>query len=265
VTLLGGQVAQEADERDEPEAEDVEQHEDDGHRTSRLRSLARSVATCEGERMPGPPVFLRRMIGRQLGAPAGPLGALVARMLNKGNAGTISAAVEALGLPAGATVADIGFGGGIGLDLLLKAVGPTGHVIGVEPSTDMIARAGRTRATAVAEGRLELREATLGALPFADQALQGWLTVNTIYFVDDLATAATELTRVLRPGGRGVVGMADPEWMAKDFPFVEHGFRVRSVADVVGVLTDAGLSVDHRELRRGDGPLYHLLVCSPGR
>lgn len=215
--------------------------------------------------MARPPVFLRRMIGRQLGAPRGPLGALVARMLNRGNAGTISAAVEVLGLPVGATVADIGFGGGIGLDLLLEVVGPTGHVIGVEPSTDMVARAERTRASAVAEGRLELRDGTLGAIPLADQALQGWLTINTIYFVDDLAAAATELARVLRAEGRGVVGMADPEWMATDFPFVQHGFRVRSVPEVVGVLTNAGLSVDHRQLRNGEEPPYHLLVCSRGR
>lgn len=215
--------------------------------------------------MPGPPVFLRRLIGRQLGAPTGPLGALVARMLNKGNAGTIRAAVEALELPAGATTADIGFGGGIGLDLLLEVVGPTGRVTGIEPSTDMIARAGRSRAAAVAEGRLELHEGTLGAIPLADQALQGWITINTIYFVDDLAAATSELARVLRPEGRGVVGMADPDWMAKDFAFVEHGFRVRPVPEVVGVLADAGLSVDHRQLRRGEEPPYHLLVCSPGR
>lgn len=215
--------------------------------------------------MPGPPVFLRRIIGRQLGDPSGPLGALVARVLNKGNAGTIRAAVEALGLPPGATAADIGFGGGIGLDLLLEAVGPGGHVIGVEPSQDMIARARRARAAAVAGGRLELHEGTLGAIPVADGALQAWLTINTIYFVEDLEAAAGELARVLRADGRGVVGMADPDWMASDFPFVDHGFRVRPVPEVIGVLTAGGLAVDHQQVGRGDEPPYHLLVCSPAR
>ena len=61
---------------------------------------------------------LDRLVARQLGHPKGLLGAVIARVLNKGNAPTIAAAVAALELAGTETAADIGFGGGLGLHLL---------------------------------------------------------------------------------------------------------------------------------------------------
>ena len=146
-------------------------------------------------RLPVPDVLFR-VLGRQLGGPSGPLGSLVARMLNKGNA--------------------------------------------------------------VASGRLELHEATMASLPFADGALDGWITTNTVYFVEDLDVALREAARVLAPGGRGVVGIAEPEWMARQ-PFARHGFTVRPVAEVVQALEATGLEVEHRTLGHRE-PAFHLLV-----
>ena len=78
-------------------------------------------------RLPVPDVLLRTL-ARQLGGPSGPLGALVARMLNKGNGPEIVAAVGALDLTGSEEVADIGFGGGLGLDLLLDQTRDGGRV-----------------------------------------------------------------------------------------------------------------------------------------
>ena len=41
-----------------------------------------------------------------------------------------------------------------------------------------------------------------------------------------------EIARTVRPGGRAVVGLADPEAMAS-MPFTAHGFRLRPVDDVI--------------------------------
>ncbi|WP_220454206.1 methyltransferase domain-containing protein [Nocardioides immobilis] len=212
-------------------------------------------------KIPVPDVLLRTL-GRQLGGPSGPLGTVVARMLNKGNAATIRAAVEALELTGGETAADIGFGGGLGLDLLLAGTGESGRVHGVEPSGDMVTRARRTHAAALADGRLELHEAPMEALPFPDGTLDGWISLNTIYFVADLAPAARELARVLAPSGRGVLGVADPDWMASQ-AFTKHNFTLRPVAEVVATLEASDLTVEDRTLT-GRMP-YHLLVCRPTR
>lgn len=214
--------------------------------------------------MPRIPDFLLPTLGRQLGGPSGPLGSLVARVLNRGNTPTITAAVDLLGLTGGETVADVGFGGGLGLDLLLDAVGDRGRVHGVEPSSDMVARARRSRRAAVAAGRLELHDARMDALPLADGELDGWISLNTIYFVADLDLAFGELARVLGPRATAVLGVADPEWLAAQ-PVAAHGFTVRPVDDVHAALQRAGLAVETRQVtasqQTGGGAPYHLLVC----
>jgi arsenite methyltransferase len=208
-------------------------------------------------RIPVPDVLLRTL-SRQLGGPSGPLGGLVARMLNKGNAAAITAAVETLDLTGSETVADIGFGGGFGLGLLLDATKDDGRVHGVEPAADMLTRARKKRRVEIAAGRLELHEATMESLPFHAHALDGWISVNTIYFVDDLAVALREMTRVLAPGGRGVLGIADPEWMSRQ-PFTKHGFALRPVTDVLADMRSVGLTPEHHTLG-GRGPMFHLLA-----
>jgi len=213
--------------------------------------------SCDSDDVPRLPDVLLRTLGRQLGGPSGPLGAVIARMLNKNNATPIRAAVEALQLTGGETVADIGFGGGLGLELLLGATGRDGHVHGVEPSADMVARARKNHRGEVDSGRLLLHEATMESLPFATGSLNGWISVNTVYFVPDLAAAFGELARVLSPGGRGVIGIADPAWMSQQ-PFTTHGFTLRPVAEVLAALESAGLTTEHQTL--GDGPVFNLLV-----
>ena len=67
-------------------------------------------------------------------------------MLNRGNRWSVKAAVQLSGAAPGKVVADVGFGGGIGLSLLLDRVGDRGVVCGIDISRDMLDRA-RSRVT----------------------------------------------------------------------------------------------------------------------
>ena len=80
-------------------------------------------------------------LARQLGRPSGLSGRFVGVMLNRSNKGAVTAAVEALAIVPGSVVADVGFGGGVGLELLIKTVGRSGQVHGVEVSNTMLTRA----------------------------------------------------------------------------------------------------------------------------
>ena len=62
-------------------------------------------------------------------------------MLNRANRAIVAAAVDALAPAQGQVVADIGFGGGLGLAMLLDRVGSTGGVHGVDISRVMLDRA----------------------------------------------------------------------------------------------------------------------------
>lgn len=58
----------------------------------------------------------------QLGHPHGAPARLMGTLLDKGNHSAIRAAVDALEPHGGEVVADVGFGGGLGLELLLERV-----------------------------------------------------------------------------------------------------------------------------------------------
>jgi arsenite methyltransferase len=200
-------------------------------------------------------------LARQLGRPDGWRGRLVARRLNRRNRGTVAAAVDACGVGSGDRAADVGFGGGVGLDLLLDRVGPDGHVDGVDLSETMISTAMRRYREQCSAGRLTVALGSLLALPLPAASLDGLITVNTIYFVDDLALACTEIARVMRPTGRAVIGIADPQAMAA-MPFTAHGFRIRPLDDVIATAQLAGLDlVRHDSVGTGD-EAYHLLVAA---
>ncbi|MCV7132512.1 methyltransferase domain-containing protein [Mycobacterium hodleri] len=199
-------------------------------------------------------------IAQQLGHPRGLRGRLVGAALNRGNRRFVRAAAQAMVQPGEASVvADIGFGGGVGLKFLLAGVGPSGRVHGVEVSETMINQAAGRYRRDIAAGRLSLHSATMTQLPFADGELDGAMTVNTIYFVADLDTAFRELARVMNGRGRLVIGLADPEVMAK-LPFTGHGFQLRPVPDVIDGLRSTGLAVEHRQIS-ADPNAPHLLIA----
>lgn len=205
-------------------------------------------------------------IAKQLGHPRGVGGRIVGFALNRGNRDFVSAAVQALhaaGDASDAVVADVGFGGGVGLKLLLDSLGPSGSVHGVEVSDTMLDQAAKRFKRDVAAGRLTLHNGSLTRLPFADGTLNGLMTVNTIYFVAELQEAFTELARVTAPSGRVVVGVADPDAMAK-LPFTSQGFRLRAVTEVIDALQSAGFTVQHRRINAAAGA-PHLLIGSPAQ
>lgn len=200
-------------------------------------------------------------VAAQLGQPTGFAGRLVGRILNRGNRSAVTAAVAATALEPGQVAVDVGFGGGVGLPLLLDRVGPTGTVHGVEISETMLAQARSRFGSDLDSGQLRLHEAPMGQLPLGDGSVDAVITTNTVYFVDNLSAAFAELARVLRPGGRAVLGIGDPKAMAA-MPFTKHGFRLRSLTEITSDLTAAGL-VMGEDRRVGDGETaFHLLVCT---
>lgn len=154
-------------------------------------------------------------MAKQLGHPSGVRGRLVGVALNRGNRRLVSAAVRALQPDEASAVVDVGFGGGVGLKLLLDSVGPSGRVHGVEVSETMLSQAARRYRRDIAAARLALQSGSMTQLPFTDEALDGAITVNTIYFVNSLDRAFTELARVIGSSGRIVIGLADPAAMRK--------------------------------------------------
>jgi arsenite methyltransferase len=198
-------------------------------------------------------------LASQLGRPTGLRGRVIGNMLNRSNRGEIAMAIAALDIPAGAVAADLGFGGGVGLELLLAQVGDTGQVYGVDLSPTMVARASRRFRREVASGRLHLSSGSITQLPLETESIEAAITINTIYFIAELDRAFSELARVLVRSGRIVVGIGDPEAMSR-MPMTPYGFRLRPVAEITAAAERAGLALrDDKRSGQGVGAA-HLLV-----
>ncbi|WP_156959892.1 class I SAM-dependent methyltransferase [Nocardia sp. BMG51109] len=202
-----------------------------------------------------------RGVAAQLGQPSGALGPLVGRLLNYGNRGPVTGSVEALAAAEGHTVADIGFGGGLSLGMLLDRVGARGTVYGVDISTTAVKGARRRFRRAVEQERLRLFHGPMDRMPLPDDTFDCGMTVNTVYYLSDdgLLASLEELNRVMRAGARVVVGLGDPKYTAT-LPFAV-GLRLRPVDEVAAVAEASGLSVvDHSRVGKSERA-FHVLAA----
>ena len=122
-----------------------------------------------------------------------------------------------------------------------RFAGPLGIGFGIDPSLKMLEVA-HSRGINVVRGVAE-------RLPFRDSAFDLVLMVTTICFIDDVEASFREARRVLRSGGRFLVGFIDSESLLgkrlkamKDNPFYAEA-TLYSVKEVVDYLERAGFSV----------------------
>jgi cyclopropane fatty-acyl-phospholipid synthase-like methyltransferase len=140
--------------------------------------------------------------------PSGWLGRLMYRY-PVGHYGFFRVAMEKLQLQPGDTFLEVGCGGGILLDMALQTVQ---RACGIDRSPDMVELARQKNTRALLECRVEIVQADVRTLPWADHRFTCATGVEMLYFVEDPAQALAELHRVLEAGGRLVfVTAAQPQ------------------------------------------------------
>jgi ubiquinone/menaquinone biosynthesis C-methylase UbiE len=179
-----------------------------------------------------------RTVARHLAKPEGAIGVAITAGLNRTNEGAYAAAISALKLRKGDRLLEIGFGNGHEIARLIgSASGISYH--GVEISETMISEAASRNASAIAQGQVILHNASSSSLPFGDGSFDKVLALNTLYFWSNPLTDLGEIRRVLRAGGRLVIGAIAPASAAKREVF-QHGFRLYEQNELIGLLNRAG-------------------------
>jgi ubiquinone/menaquinone biosynthesis C-methylase UbiE len=205
--------------------------------------------------------MMSRWLAGQLALPRGFGGRIVGRLMNRWNAAVNHRAVTLLGVEAGDAVLEIGFGGGATLERLLTTT-PAVRVAGLEQSATMAATARARFAGPIAEGRVTIETGDVEALPYADRSFDRIITVNVVYFWEDLPAALEELCRVLRPGGTLVLAYR-PAAAMREYQVTKYGFRLIEDEALLEAVHAAGLEAVALE-RGTDGPIgYRCLVATP--
>ena len=159
--------------------------------------------------------------------------------------------IEEAGLRAGERVLDVACGTGIVSRLAAARVGARGRVAGVDMNPAMLAVARR-----VATGPAAMRwfETTAEAMPLPDASFDVAFCQLGLQFIPDKRAAASEIRRVLVPGGRACVSVPTPTRFFDAFeqalqrripaaaPFVRMVFSMHDAQELERLLTSAGFT-----------------------
>jgi arsenite methyltransferase len=145
----------------------------------------------------------------------------------------------------GETVLDLGSGAGFDCFLAARAVGETGHVIGVDMTHEMLRKA---RANAEKSGytHVEFRLGEIEHLPVADASVDVVISNCVINLSPEKAQVFQDAFRVLKPGGRLAVSDVVATAPFPDEVQQDLALRAGCVAgaslldDLEGMLKDAG-------------------------
>jgi ubiquinone/menaquinone biosynthesis C-methylase UbiE len=183
--------------------------------------------------------FVKSLFMRAFGRPTGLLGTLGGIIMAHTNRRMAQRAIELLDVQPNEKVLEIGFGPGVGIELLAHSAS-LGWVTGIDPSEEMVEQASARNAAAIAAGRVVLQRGSVERLPFEDSTFDKALAVNSMQVWPNAIAGLREIRRVLRPGGCVVLG------------FTRHSGQAKE--GLSQTLTAAGLAYAHiREDEMADG------------
>ncbi len=141
----------------------------------------------------------------------------------------LCAAIETLQLPSGSHGLDAGCGIGLQCLLLAEAVGLTGHVIGLDISTDFLNRGIDIVAEAGLSKRISFQEGDVGNIPFENETFDWAWSADCIgYGPWEPLPLLKELARVVKPGGIVAICGWSSENLLPGYPRLEARLRATS-------------------------------------
>jgi ubiquinone/menaquinone biosynthesis C-methylase UbiE len=155
--------------------------------------------------------ILMRMFGRPKGI-LGRLGGIVMARMNQKCAAWV---IDLLGIQPNDSVLEVGFGPGVGIELLARLVSG-GYVAGIDPSEEMIEQAKARNVKAIESGRVDLRYGSAESLPFEGNTFTKALAINSMQVWPDAVAGLREMQRVMKPGGRIALGFTPYSGQSKN-------------------------------------------------
>lgn len=183
-----------------------------------------------------------RTIAAQLRKPEGEYAKQVGVTMNQGNLLMNLKTIELLAIKPQETVLEIGMGNGFFVKDIVSAA-HTIKYIGCDFSEAMVQESIANNKEYVANGQAEFMLANIYQLPQKTASVDKIMTVNTLYFWEDISLAFSEIKRVLKDKGKFILSIR-PKAVMDDFPITKYGITTFSKLDAIGLLTENGFEIN---------------------
>jgi len=142
----------------------------------------------------------------------------------------VHTAIQALQLPLGSRGLDAGCGIGLQTTQLAEAVGPAGHITGLDLSPELLSYAsGLVEKAGLAE-RIAFEEGDVRALPFDKDSFDwAWSKDCVGYAPLEPVPLLKELTRLVKPGGKVALLAWSSQTLLPGYPLLEARLNATSV------------------------------------
>ena len=143
---------------------------------------------------------------------------------------TVRSAIQALQLPSGSRGLDAGCGIGLQALWLAEAVGPNGHVTGLDISPEFLLHAEEIVKKSGFSEQISFQEGDVSKLPFDDDTFDwAWSSSCAGYSASlEPLPVVKELTRVVKPGGSVAIFVWSSENLLPGHPLLEARLNATS-------------------------------------
>ena len=187
---------------------------------------------------------INEYIAKQFANPRGIGGRIVMAVMNRQNAQMYEATERFLRPRNDDTILDIGCGNGIMLERIDHACDC--RLIGTDISEDALEIAKRR----LVGTNVEFLRCPVDDMPLEDATVDKALTINTLYFWEDLTSGFEEIARVLKPEGI-FIGTHYTNRALESYSHTQFGYRMRTEQEVVSAAEIAGFTVQIQPVMGG--------------
>ena len=136
--------------------------------------------------------------------PKGKLGNLQLKSMNKEHTPVSLWGLKHLDIEDDDVILDVGCGGGMNINRMAQKAK---KVYGVDYSEESVKLSREVNQDFINKGKVEVLEGNVKMLPFEDNTFDIVTAFETVYFWPDIEKCFGEVKRVLKPGGKFLIGM----------------------------------------------------------